>query len=111
MRLLKLSCGSRREIDEATYRGGPNKRPRAMRGQAVHRRVTAAACLLRRIKVKAAKREPRLHHATGAEETPNRTLGDAMKSAIRECSLLLMAVAVWTEPAIARGYLNCLTKK
>jgi hypothetical protein len=34
-----------------------------------------------------------------------------MKSAIRECALLLMAVTVWTEPASARSYLNCLTTK
>jgi hypothetical protein len=30
---------------------------------------------------------------------------------MRECTLLLTAVAVWTEPALARSYLNCLTKK
>jgi len=30
---------------------------------------------------------------------------------MRECALLLMAVTVWTEPALARSYLNCLTKK
>jgi hypothetical protein len=30
---------------------------------------------------------------------------------IREYALLLMALAVWTEPALARSYLNCLTKK
>src|SRR6266852_639797 len=34
-----------------------------------------------------------------------------MKSAIAECALLLMAVAVWAEPALARSYLNCLTKE
>ena len=34
-----------------------------------------------------------------------------MKSAIAECALLLMAVAVWPEPAFARSYLHCLTKK
>jgi hypothetical protein len=34
-----------------------------------------------------------------------------MKSVIRECALLLAVVAVWTEPALARSYLNCLTKK
>jgi hypothetical protein len=34
-----------------------------------------------------------------------------MNSGIRECALLLMAVTVWTEPALARSYLNCLTKK
>jgi hypothetical protein len=34
-----------------------------------------------------------------------------MKSVIRECGLLLTVVAVWTEPALARSYLNCLTKK
>jgi hypothetical protein len=30
---------------------------------------------------------------------------------IRECALLLVAIIVWTEPALARSYLNCLTKK
>jgi hypothetical protein len=30
---------------------------------------------------------------------------------IRECALLLVAITVWTEPALARSYLNCLTKK
>ena len=34
-----------------------------------------------------------------------------MKSVIRECALLLTVVAVWTEPALARSYLNCLAKK
>jgi hypothetical protein len=34
-----------------------------------------------------------------------------MNSVIRECALLLMAVTIWTEPALARSYLNCLTKK
>jgi hypothetical protein len=34
-----------------------------------------------------------------------------VKSAIAECALLLMAVAVCAEPALARSYLNCLTKK
>ena len=34
-----------------------------------------------------------------------------MKGAIAECALLLMAVAVWAEPGLARSYLNCLTKK
>src|SRR3984893_15102097 len=34
-----------------------------------------------------------------------------MKGVIRECALLLTAVAVWTEPALARSFLNCLTKK
>jgi hypothetical protein len=34
-----------------------------------------------------------------------------MKSAMRECSLLLMACAVLAESAWARSYLNCLTKK
>jgi hypothetical protein len=34
-----------------------------------------------------------------------------MNSVIRECALLLMAVTVWTETALARSYLNCLTKK
>ena len=34
-----------------------------------------------------------------------------MKSAIAKCALLLMAVAVCAEPAFARSYLHCLTKK
>jgi hypothetical protein len=34
-----------------------------------------------------------------------------MKSAIAGCALLLLAVAVWAEPAFARSYLHCLTKK
>jgi hypothetical protein len=34
-----------------------------------------------------------------------------MKRVIRECALLLAVVAVWMEPALARSYLNCLTKK
>jgi hypothetical protein len=34
-----------------------------------------------------------------------------MNNAILGCALLLMAVSVWTEPALARSYLNCLTKK
>jgi hypothetical protein len=34
-----------------------------------------------------------------------------MKCIIRECALLLMAAAAWAEPALARGYPNCLTKK
>src|SRR5271165_2426087 len=34
-----------------------------------------------------------------------------MKSVIRECALLLTVVTVWMEPALARSYLNCLTKK
>jgi hypothetical protein len=34
-----------------------------------------------------------------------------MRSAIGECALLLIAGAVWMEPALARSYLNCLTKK
>jgi hypothetical protein len=33
-----------------------------------------------------------------------------MKSVIR-CALLYMALVVWTEPALARSYLHCLTKK
>jgi hypothetical protein len=33
------------------------------------------------------------------------------QNTIRECTLLLIALAVWTEPALARSYLNCLTKK
>jgi hypothetical protein len=35
----------------------------------------------------------------------------AMKSAIAGCALLLMAGAVWAEPALTRSYLNCLTRK
>jgi hypothetical protein len=34
-----------------------------------------------------------------------------MKSAIAECALVLMVVAVWAEPALARSYLHCLTKE
>jgi len=34
-----------------------------------------------------------------------------MNGVARECSLLLLAVMVWTVPASARSYLNCLTKK
>jgi hypothetical protein len=34
-----------------------------------------------------------------------------MKSVVRECALLLTVVAVGTEPALARSYLHCLTKK
>jgi hypothetical protein len=34
-----------------------------------------------------------------------------MRSVIRECALLLTVAVVWTEPALARSYLNCLTKK
>ncbi len=34
-----------------------------------------------------------------------------MKSAIRECVLVLTAFAVLAETALARSYLNCLTKK
>jgi hypothetical protein len=30
---------------------------------------------------------------------------------IRECALLQMVVTVWAEPALARSYLNCVTKK
>src|ERR1700738_4041306 len=40
----------------------------------------------------------------------NRKIG-AMNSVIRGCALLLMAVSGWTEPALARSYLNCLTRK
>jgi hypothetical protein len=36
--------------------------------------------------------------------------GGAMKSVIR-CALLLMALVVWTEPALGRSYLHCPTKK
>jgi hypothetical protein len=34
-----------------------------------------------------------------------------MRSAIGKCALLLIAGVVWMEPASARSYLNCLTKK
>ena len=34
-----------------------------------------------------------------------------MKNAIRECVLVLTAIAVLEETALARSYLNCLTKK
>ncbi len=34
-----------------------------------------------------------------------------MKSPIRQCSLLLVAFSVWAEPALARNYLNCVSKK
>jgi hypothetical protein len=34
-----------------------------------------------------------------------------MKSVILECVLVLMAFAVLEETALARNYLNCLTKK
>ena len=34
-----------------------------------------------------------------------------MNGVARECSLLLVAVTIWTVPASARSYLNCLTKK
>ena len=33
------------------------------------------------------------------------------KNTIRKCALLLTALAVWTGPAFARSYLNCITKK
>ena len=33
------------------------------------------------------------------------------QNTIRKCALLLLALAVWTEPALARSYLNCPTKK
>ena len=40
----------------------------------------------------------------------NRKIG-AMSRVIRGCALLLMAFTAWTEPALARSYLNCLAKK
>jgi hypothetical protein len=43
------------------------------------------------------------------EHPCNRKIG-AMNSVIRGC-VLLMALTGWTEPALARSYLNCLTKK
>src|SRR6266568_8332710 len=45
--------------------------------------------------------------ATPASET---TRG-AMKSPIRQCALLLVTFIVWAEPALARNYLNCVSKK
>src|SRR5262249_17423709 len=46
--------------------------------------------------------------ATPAAESTRGT----MKSPIRQCGLLLMALTVCTEPALAaRSYLNCQTKK
>src|SRR3984893_15710775 len=35
----------------------------------------------------------------------------AMNSVIRGCALVVMALIGWTQPALARSYLNCLTKK
>jgi hypothetical protein len=43
------------------------------------------------------------------EHPCNRKIG-AMNSVIRGC-VFLMALTGWTEPALARSYLNCLTKK
>jgi hypothetical protein len=43
------------------------------------------------------------------EHPCNRKIG-AMNSVIRGC-VFLMALTGWTEPAFARSYLNCLTKK
>src|SRR5262245_35402180 len=34
-----------------------------------------------------------------------------MNGVTRKCSLLLVAVTIWTVPASARSYLNCLAKK
>jgi hypothetical protein len=34
-----------------------------------------------------------------------------MKDPIRQCALLLVAFTVWAEPALARNYLNCVSKK
>jgi hypothetical protein len=44
------------------------------------------------------------------EHPCNRKIG-AMNSVSRGCALLLMAFISWTEPALARNYLNCLMKK
>ena len=44
------------------------------------------------------------------EHPCNRKIG-AMSRVIRGCALLLMAFTAWTEPALARSYLNCLAKK
>ncbi len=44
------------------------------------------------------------------EHPCNRKIG-AMNSVSRGCALLLMAFIGCTEPALARSYLNCLTKK
>jgi hypothetical protein len=50
-----------------------------------------------------------------AEDLKQRTLSGCkngvMNGTIRECSLLLVAITIWTVPASARSYLNCLTKK
>ena len=35
----------------------------------------------------------------------------AMNSVIRGCALVVMALIGWTQSALARSYLNCLTKK
>jgi hypothetical protein len=43
------------------------------------------------------------------EHPCNRKIG-AMNSVIRGC-VLLMALTGWTEPALARSYLNCLARK
>ena len=40
----------------------------------------------------------------------NRKIG-AVNSVLRGCALLVMAFMGWTEPALARSYLNCPTKK
>jgi hypothetical protein len=34
-----------------------------------------------------------------------------MNSVLRGCALLVIALIGWIEPALARSYLNCLTKK
>jgi hypothetical protein len=39
------------------------------------------------------------------------TAAEPMKSIIRKCALLLMALAAWTEPALARSYLICSTRR
>jgi hypothetical protein len=45
-----------------------------------------------------------------AQHPCNRKIA-TMDSLIRRCALLLMALTGWTEPALARSYLDCLTKK
>jgi hypothetical protein len=44
------------------------------------------------------------------EHPCNRKIG-AMNSVSRGCALLLIAFTAWTEPALARSFLNCLPKK
>jgi hypothetical protein len=68
------------------------------------------------------RKEPHASHAStvkvwpsgqmmpSAQHSCNRKIA-TMDIVIRPCALLLMALTGWTEPALARSYLNCLTKK